>query len=345
VVDTREGGKHLRSIVERVYGARRSLESLDARVGVDGDDEDVTERFRLVQVDDMAAVENVETAVREHDAPAESPVLRRHGGENGTVDPLTTPGEAFTQLCGAAVGCSLLRDNHARSGGGDLGGRGRIGAGGEGERQSGREGVTSPDGARIPRRPCVGAISGSIALDDHGTVCVERDGSDAGSAPIEYDVCARRDPNSTSVERRECATADEGDRLLVVRRDGGRADSSITAELLPVGNENARRPRLLACEHIEQSRRDDAERVVGDDHGIDARERLAQMLRKISLSSPADRLRRTAIEAYEELTAGNDPPLRDGSPPAITHDARDSDAGPSELVEQAVTLPIAPNGR
>src|SRR3712207_6360951 len=67
VVDGRECRQNVGPILERVDRTAGSLEACDALVGVEADDQHVPERLRARQVRDVAAVEDVEAAVREDD--------------------------------------------------------------------------------------------------------------------------------------------------------------------------------------------------------------------------------------------------------------------------------------
>lgn len=67
-VDGSEGAEHGEAVIERVDGPVRGfLEPSDAVVGVDSDNEGVSESARGLEVRDVAGVEDIENAVREDD--------------------------------------------------------------------------------------------------------------------------------------------------------------------------------------------------------------------------------------------------------------------------------------
>ena len=69
VIDTAERSDHFRPLRFRNDRPIRSLiQTPDGRVAIDGNDEQVAQIFRGLEVARMAHVHEIETAVREHDA-------------------------------------------------------------------------------------------------------------------------------------------------------------------------------------------------------------------------------------------------------------------------------------
>jgi hypothetical protein len=78
VVDRAQRRQHRRAVPGRVDRAVGPLEAPYGLVGVEPDDQDVTERARLAQVLHMTTVDDVEATVGEHDAPTGQPVRSHH---------------------------------------------------------------------------------------------------------------------------------------------------------------------------------------------------------------------------------------------------------------------------
>ena len=85
-VDARKCREHRHPVVQRVERAIVALaEAPDRRVGVDGDDERCAERLRLLEIRDVAAMQQIEHAVGEDERPRQRGDAHQRVGGRGDL--------------------------------------------------------------------------------------------------------------------------------------------------------------------------------------------------------------------------------------------------------------------
>jgi hypothetical protein len=81
VVDASEGGEDLGAVLLTIHRAGGTFQRADAGVAIHRDEERIAERARLLQVADVADMEEIEAAIREHELAAFRAHAFADGGE------------------------------------------------------------------------------------------------------------------------------------------------------------------------------------------------------------------------------------------------------------------------